>query len=41
MMDVSMRSHHSFLQSRDPQLDLESDSWPAPLGLHDDDDDGE
>mmetsp|Transcript_22491 Transcript_22491/g.41891 ORF Transcript_22491/g.41891 Transcript_22491/m.41891 type:complete len:285 (-) Transcript_22491:1552-2406(-) len=35
MMDVSMRSHHNFLQGRDTDMDLESDNWPAPMSLMD------
>lgn len=38
-MDVSMRSHQNFLQSRDKNLDLESDNWPAPMSLGDSEDD--
>ena len=39
-MDVSLRSHQNFLQSRDKALDLESDEWPAPMSLEDDDEIG-
>jgi hypothetical protein len=43
MMDVSVRSHQNFLESRDKNLDMESDSWPAPLGLgeEEEEEDGE
>jgi hypothetical protein len=38
VMDASIRSHHNFLQGRDKDLDMESDNWPAPMSLGDDED---
>lgn len=35
-LDVSLRSHHNFLQSRDKQRDMENDDWPVPESLGDD-----